>query len=167
MKNGYYVKQLQRAFHVQNKCYVHDIYRRTSSIIYKTRLVSTNGITMKYQIFSWWAYDLSSYRYLRYLSVSVGLYIKPGVANNQRIHEPLNMPRRELCNDSLWTNNSCENLNNILKLAIKWKPQQMLELIRMLQRDVEKQFVDLKRAICSKCNYVLCEAARDLIDHWK
>ena len=42
----------------------------------------------------------------------------------------------------------------------------MPELIRTRQRIVGKQFVDVKRAICSQGNYVLCEAARRFeVDH--
>ena len=46
------------------------------------------------------------------------------------ITEFVNTPHREQRNDSLWTNNGCESLNNILKLAINWRPQQMPKIIR-------------------------------------
>ena len=82
------------------------------------------------------------------------------------IKDFVNKPHRELRNDTLWTNNGCESLNNILKVAINWRPQQMPELIRTLQAIVGKQFVDLKRSLCGQGNYVLYDAAKKLtIDH--
>ena len=79
------------------------------------------------------------------------------------IKDFVNKPHTELRNDTQWTTNGCESLNDILKLAINWRPQQMPELIRTLQAIVGKQFVDLKRSLCGQDNYLLCNAAKKLI----
>ena len=46
-----------------------------------------------------------------------------------------------------WTNNNCESANHILKQAVQWKGQCLVQLIDTLHSIVKGQYKDLKRAI--------------------
>ena len=54
-----------------------------------------------------------------------------------------------------WTNNNCEAMNNILKIATQWRPQQLPELIDKVQRIVDMQLAETRRAIHCAGNFVL------------
>ena len=78
----------------------------------------------------------------------------------------VNTPHRELRNDSLDKQQLLRSEQHA-KVGHKMKTQQMPELMRTLQQIFGKRD-DLKYAICSQANYVLCEAAhRFEIDHRK
>ena len=57
------------------------------------------------------------------------------------------------CNS--WTNNSCESINNHLKLAVNWRPNKMPELIAKLNHLVDSQYIDTDQAILGQGNYAL------------
>jgi len=46
----------------------------------------------------------------------------------------------------LWTNNNSESLNHVLKQAIDWKSQPLLDIVNILTKIIKTQFKDLKRA---------------------
>jgi hypothetical protein len=69
-------------------------------------------------------------------------------------------PNMFLNTASLWTNNSCESANHILKLATDWKINQMPDLIDTLHAIVTCQLADLRRALCGIGNFKLCQAAK-------
>ena len=58
-------------------------------------------------------------------------------------------------NESLWTNNWCESLNNVIKQFTSWKVQTLQNLIKCLKDLTERQYLDLKRAIYGSGNYRL------------
>ena len=54
-----------------------------------------------------------------------------------------------------WTNNNAESLNNILKLAVDWKPQCTKELIEKIHSVTELHFLDYRSALHDSGNYRL------------
>ena len=54
-----------------------------------------------------------------------------------------------------WTNNNAESLNNILKLAVDWKPQGARELIKKLHSVTELHFLDYRSSLHDDGNYRL------------
>ena len=46
-----------------------------------------------------------------------------------------------------WTNNSYDSVNHILKRAIRWKAQDLPQLINTIQTIVDAQYVDANRAL--------------------
>ena len=46
-----------------------------------------------------------------------------------------------------WTNNNCESANHILKSAIRWKAQDLPQLINTIQTIVDAKYVDANRAL--------------------
>ena len=54
-----------------------------------------------------------------------------------------------------WTNNNAESINNILKLAVDWKPQDARELIEKIYRVTELHFLDYRSSLHDAGNYRL------------
>ncbi|XP_033097181.1 uncharacterized protein LOC117101325 [Anneissia japonica] len=54
-----------------------------------------------------------------------------------------------------WKNNSCESLNNILKLAVNWKTLKLPDLINRINNIVKLQLCDIRRAIHGTGNFKL------------
>jgi len=48
----------------------------------------------------------------------------------------------------MWSNNNCESINHLLKVAIDWKPQQVRALVDHIRDIVRLQYNDVKRALC-------------------
>jgi len=68
-----------------------------------------------------------------------------------------------------WTNNGCESINHILKLAIDWRPRRMPDLVDCLYKVVDMQMADLRRALHSHGNYTVAAAFSRFvltIDQW-
>ncbi|GFO36306.1 hypothetical protein PoB_006281100 [Plakobranchus ocellatus] len=56
----------------------------------------------------------------------------------------------------LWMNNCCESGNHILKQAVSWKSQKLVDLIHKLHSVVQRQFKELRRALTDAGEFVLC-----------
>ncbi|GFO46826.1 hypothetical protein PoB_007333100 [Plakobranchus ocellatus] len=56
----------------------------------------------------------------------------------------------------LWMNNCCESVNHILKQAVSWKSQELVDLIHKLHSVVQRQFKELRRALTDTGEFVLC-----------
>ncbi|GFN89019.1 hypothetical protein PoB_001552500 [Plakobranchus ocellatus] len=56
----------------------------------------------------------------------------------------------------LWMNNCCESINHILKQAVSWKSQKLVDLIHKLHSVVQMQFKELRRALTDTGEFVLC-----------
>ena len=54
-----------------------------------------------------------------------------------------------------WTNNNAESINNILKLAVDWKPQGCRELIEKIYSVTELHFLDYRSSLHDDGNYRL------------
>jgi hypothetical protein len=54
-----------------------------------------------------------------------------------------------------WTNNSCESMNNILKLSANWKALKLPELLEKLHQIVKLQYKDMRRNLHGQRNYTL------------
>ena len=54
-----------------------------------------------------------------------------------------------------WTNNNAESMNNILKLAVDWKPQCTRDLIEKIYSVTELHFMDYRSALHDAGNYRL------------
>ncbi|VDI68448.1 Hypothetical predicted protein [Mytilus galloprovincialis] len=61
-----------------------------------------------------------------------------------------------------WKNNSCESMNNILKLSTNWKAVKLPDLIGKLHKIVQLQYRDIRRALHGQGNYALAPWARKL-----
>jgi hypothetical protein len=60
-----------------------------------------------------------------------------------------------------WHNNNCESVNHILKLAIQWKPQKLLDLIEILKKEVEgTMYAEVERALIGRGDFMLCQEYR-------
>ena len=57
-----------------------------------------------------------------------------------------------------WTNNNAESINNILKVAVDWKPQGARELIEKIYSVTELHFLDYRSALHDDGNYRLTKA---------
>ena len=62
--------------------------------------------------------------------------------------------------DRSWTNNNSESLNHVLKRAIDWKSQPLLDLVEILKDIVETQFKDVTRALVNMGQYRLADTHR-------
>ena len=58
----------------------------------------------------------------------------------------------------MWTNNSSESLNHVLKQVIDWKSQLLLDIVNILTKIIETQCKDLKRALVNTGEYRLCDS---------
>jgi hypothetical protein len=72
-----------------------------------------------------------------------------------RLREYVNIPKRQLRHDRLWTNNNCESMNHIFKRAVNWTPKSIPELIQNLHDIVKVQLIDMKRSLFGTGNYEL------------
>lgn len=54
-----------------------------------------------------------------------------------------------------WTNNNCESMNNVLKMAVNWTPQNIPTLIDSLHKVVEGLYADMERALFGEGKYRL------------
>jgi len=57
-----------------------------------------------------------------------------------------------------WTNNNCESANNLLKLALDWKPARLTDLVQYLHYTVKVQYASVQRALIGQGDFVLAEA---------
>jgi len=55
-----------------------------------------------------------------------------------------------------WTNNSCEPANNLVKLALDWKPARLTDLVH-LHELVKAQYQSVERAIIGQGEFVFSE----------
>ena len=62
--------------------------------------------------------------------------------------------------DKRWTNNNSESLNHVLKRAIDWKAQPLLDLVNIVKNLVDTQYKELLRSIVSMGQYRLSETHR-------
>ena len=67
-------------------------------------------------------------------------------------------PCREDSVRKKWTNKNAESINNILKLAVDWKPQRARELIEKIYSVTELHFLDYRSALHDDGNYRLTKA---------
>ncbi|ELT98741.1 hypothetical protein CAPTEDRAFT_207292 [Capitella teleta] len=58
--------------------------------------------------------------------------------------------------DSSWTNNNCESINHVLKMAINWQPKRLVELIDALYDLVRGQYNEVERSLIGRGDYELC-----------
>ena len=58
----------------------------------------------------------------------------------------------------MWTHNNSELLNHVLKQAIDWKSQPLLDIVNILTKIIKTQFKDLKRALVNTGEYRLCDS---------
>ena len=56
-----------------------------------------------------------------------------------------------------WTNNACESANNIIKLAIDWKPARLTDLARHLHDLVTAQYKSVQRAMIGQGDFVVAD----------
>jgi len=56
-----------------------------------------------------------------------------------------------------WTNNASESANNLVKLAIDWKPARLTDLVRQLHDLVCAQYKSLQRALIGQGDFVLAD----------
>ena len=75
------------------------------------------------------------------------------------------MRQNVLSGNSLWTNNNCESINHVLKQAVAWRPQQLPDLINVLQKLVESQYTEADRVNELLWLLVHCELTRDFYVH--
>ena len=71
----------------------------------------------------------------------------------------MNIPKRQLRHDRLWTNN-CESMNHVFKRAVNWTPKSTPELIQNLHDITKVKLIDMKRSLFGTGNYELCGAYR-------
>lgn len=55
-----------------------------------------------------------------------------------------------------WTNNNCESLNNVFKMAINCQPRALAELVDKLYQVVRGQYKELECALVGAGNFKLC-----------
>ena len=87
-----------------------------------------------------------------------------------RLREYVNIPKRQLRHDRLWTNNNCESMNHIFKRAVNWTPKSIPELIQNLHDIVKVELIDmnkgnnkiteLRKSLFGTGNYELCGTYR-------
>ncbi|GFN94563.1 hypothetical protein PoB_002106900 [Plakobranchus ocellatus] len=77
--------------------------------------------------------------------------IHPLVENKRAVEKP------GLDNTNpLWMNNCCESVNHILKQAVSWKSQKLVDLSHKLHSVIERQFKELRRTLTDKGDFALC-----------
>ena len=54
-----------------------------------------------------------------------------------------------------WKNNCCEAINHILKMEFNWTPHKLPDMIHKIQRIVNLQFADVRRALHGQGNFQL------------
>ena len=64
-----------------------------------------------------------------------------------KLKEYVFQPRRKQSENTLWTNNNAESLNNILKLSVDWKPKHTADLINKIHGITELHFMDYRSAL--------------------
>ncbi|GFO47352.1 hypothetical protein PoB_007385700 [Plakobranchus ocellatus] len=69
--------------------------------------------------------------------------IHPLLAENKRAVEKPGLDNT----NPLWMNNCCESVNHILKQAVSWKSQKLVDLIHKLHSVVQRQFKELRRTL--------------------
>ena len=79
------------------------------------------------------------------------------------LREKRNDPDAATQTDKLWTNNNCESINHVLKQAIDWKRQPLLDFITFVNELVDGQFKDPKRAMVSIGRFRLAETHRQFV----
>ncbi|XP_076039143.1 uncharacterized protein LOC143024181 isoform X2 [Oratosquilla oratoria] len=90
-------------------------------------------------------FDKDFPRFAKYYSEKLVPALRSHVFQPQRKH---NLPFK-------WTNNNCKSMNHIFKLQIDWKPQKITDLIDTLERIVQLQYQDMKRALYGEGSYQL------------
>lgn len=73
----------------------------------------------------------------------------------QRLHNYVFEPCRKDDDVKNWTNNNAESMNNILKIAVDWKPKATRELIEKIYSVTELHFMDYRSALHDSGNYKL------------
>ncbi|XP_071137045.1 uncharacterized protein [Mytilus edulis] len=68
-----------------------------------------------------------------------------------KIYEPQNAGRIE----REWTNNNSESYNHVLKIAVDWKPQSLVDFVIKMTDMVEANYKDLRRAVIGRGPYTL------------
>ena len=63
---------------------------------------------------------------------------------------------------TLWTNNNCESINNVLKLYTSCKPFKLPELVPTLGEAVNAQYRETRRAILGLVNFELSEQFKNV-----
>ena len=58
----------------------------------------------------------------------------------------------------MWTNNNSESLSHVLKQAMDWKSQPLLDIVNILTKIIETQCKYLKRALVNTDEYRLCDS---------
>ena len=76
----------------------------------------------------------------------------------ERLKQYVFEPCREVSGRRNWTNNNAESINNILKLAVDWKPQGARELIEKIYTVTELHFLGYRSALHDDGNYRLTKA---------
>ena len=59
-----------------------------------------------------------------------------------------------------WTNNNCESMNHVLKLAVDWKSKSLVELVSILEKLVSGQYKDLRGALLGTGEFRLADSHR-------
>ncbi|XP_078674699.1 uncharacterized protein LOC144912839 [Branchiostoma floridae x Branchiostoma belcheri] len=87
--------------------------------------------------------------YLDYLETRVEPILRENFATSQLpgFQQPL----------SNWTNNNCESLNHVLKQAVNWQPQALVNLVDTLHGVVRSQYTELERSLLGVGDYVLSQ----------
>jgi len=60
--------------------------------------------------------------------------------------------------DKGWTNNNSESLNHVLKRAINWQLEPLLDLVNTLNEIIDTQFKDLLRALVDRGQYRVADS---------
>jgi hypothetical protein len=76
----------------------------------------------------------------------------PGLPN---IKNYMWKPATEQFSTLNWTNNSCESMNNILKLSANWKALKLPKMLEKLHQIVKLQYKDMRRNLHGQRNYTL------------
>jgi hypothetical protein len=58
----------------------------------------------------------------------------------------------------MWTKNNSESLNHVLKQAIEWKSQPLLDIVNILTKIIETQCKDLTRVLVNTDEYRSCDS---------
>ncbi|XP_070207400.1 uncharacterized protein [Littorina saxatilis] len=85
-------------------------------------------------------------------------YYQKHIADKLKRH--VQLPLQKGVIDTLWTNNNAESINHRIKQEIDWKPQKLLALIQCLDDISDAHFMDLRKSLYGRGNFVLCEEFR-------
>ena len=72
-----------------------------------------------------------------------------------RIRDFVFKPAKSGCIPYNWTSNNVESINHVLKMAVDWKPQALVDLVSKLYDVVRDQYQDVKRALIGRGNFKL------------